>query len=191
MLCVVFMEWDSSVMWIGVLLCFYFLCAQQAKKQFSRKKARDQFQSPFTGIVCLLQWNHGTDSCLCYTGAIDCCHSGPSPTSTTGLWLSETLQVLKIPKSTSGWPHPCTHTLLHHPHWELPGQLSSPFTVHILAHWLTHLLVPLVMDGVRGTVRQGQKYGLPLITLALLPAITFSFPSSIPPVHLPPALRAE
>lgn len=46
------------------------------------------------------------------------------------------------------------------------------------------------MDRVGGTVRQGQKDGLTVITLALLTAITFSFASSVAPIHLSPPLRA-
>lgn len=141
------------------------------------KTARDQPQLVFTGILCVLQRDYGADSCLCYIGAVDCCHSGPCPTSLTALWLSDRLLVLEnLPLDD---PTPA-HILLHHPYWELPGQLSPSFTIHTVAHWLTHPLVPLVTDGVGLTVKQGQESGLTLITLALLPAITFSFPSSVP-----------
>lgn len=125
----------------------------------------------------MLQWNRGADSCLCYTGVMDCCHSGPCPTSSPGLWLSDRLQVLEnLPLDD---PTPCSYP----PPSSLLGAARSAVTPVYCPHPgpLTRPSVSPAGDGVGGTVRQGQECGLTLITLALLPAITFSFPSSVPP----------
>lgn len=88
--------------------------------------------------VRLLKWNHGADSCLRYTGAMDCCHSGPCPTSSTGWWLSDRLQVFEnLPLDD---PVPCSYpppssqlkaarsavNPVHCPH---PGPLSHPSVI--------------------------------------------------------------
>lgn len=78
-------------------------------KHFFVTTARDQSQPVSTGIWRLLQWNHGADSSPCYIGATDCCHSGPCPTSLTGLWLTGRLQVLEnLPLDD---PTPCSYPL--------------------------------------------------------------------------------
>lgn len=90
---------------------------------------------------------------------------------------------------------PPFHVLFSHANWELPGQLSPMLTIHEPG---SPSLLPVCptgppTDGVGETVRQGQKYVLTLITLALHPAITFSSPSSAfhhPTIHLSAALRA-
>lgn len=105
-----------------------------------------------------------------------CCHSGPHPTSLTGWWLSDRLQVLgNLPLDD---PTPCSYPLPSSPARAARSAVAPANRPQFLAHWLTHPLVPRVTDGVGGTVRQGQKYGLTLITPALLPAITFTAPSS-------------
>lgn len=109
-------------------------------------------------------------------------HLGPRPTSLTRLQLADRLSVRK---STSGWPHPPLVSSSIIPTGSCQVNCHPCLLFTILAHCLTHPLVPLVTDREGATVRQGQKYGLALITLALCPAITYSSPS-FPPLPSPP-----
>lgn len=91
--------WSCSL--VGAVVCWK--CAH-----YFVKTARDLPQLVFTGILCVLQWDHGVDSCLCYVhwshGLLSFRAMSHLMDSTVALW-----QTPSVRKSTSGWPHPCSY----------------------------------------------------------------------------------
>ena len=119
-----------------------------------------------------LQWDCGADSCLCHAVVIQ---GHIPPHWQAGGSLTDSKWLGNLPLDD---PTPCSYLLPSSPSRAARSAVAPANCPRFLAHWLTHPLVPPVTDGVGGTVRQGQKYGLTLITPALLPAITFTAPSS-------------
>jgi len=105
------------------------------------KTARNWSQPAVTGICCLLQWDHEADSCPSYTEVVDCCNSGPCPTSLAGLWLSDRLQETEnLPlDDLTQWPNlPPLSTL----------SASRSAVTPVYHPHLTHPLAQFVMDWV-------------------------------------------
>lgn len=115
-------------------------------QHFSVKSARGRSQAAIADILCPFRWDRRADSCP---------RHGPfsfrttSPASSLGPCGSLTdSQVLENLPLDDPAPSLVSSSIIpvEYCRWVLPGQLSPLFTVLILAHRLTHPLVP-VGDG--------------------------------------------
>ena len=128
--------------------------------------------------LCLLQRVHRPDSCPCYTGAMDCCHSGPCPGSLTGLLLSDGLQVLEnLPLDD---PTPCSYPLPSSPLRAARSAVTTVYRPH--PGPLTHPSVSLAGDGQDRWDSQARSEGWPYSYYSgLAPCHYFQLPPSAPP----------